>query len=150
MSIVHHGTRIAQQLTLRENMTLVTCSGTIGRVALVGRHWKGWTASQHIMRIVPASEDIAGYLYIWLSSEWANPLIVRNSYGAVIDENDDRQLSAVPVPLLADPAAQKEINGLALEASELRSEAYDLEQSALRDMEDNVLSASAMPPTSTQ
>ena len=102
------------------------------------------------MRIVPASEDIAGYLYIWLSSEWANPLIVRNSYGAVIDENDDRQLSAVPVPLLADPAAQKEINGLALEASELRSEAYDLEQSALRDMEDNVLSASAMPPTSTQ
>ena len=139
LSTVHHGARIAQQLTLRENMTLVTCSGTIGRTALVGRHWDGWTASQHIMRIVPASIDIAGYLYVWLSSEWAKPLIVRNSYGAVIDEIDDVQLSAVPVPLLRDAATQTEINQLSLTASALRSEAYDLEQSALRDMEVNVL-----------
>ena len=91
------------------------------------------------MRIVPASIDIAGYLYVWLSSEWAKPLIVRNSYGAVIDEIDDVQLSAVPVPLLRDAATQKEINQLSLTASALRSEAYDLEQSALRDMEVNVL-----------
>ena len=139
LSIVHHGARIEQQLTLRENMTLVTCSGTIGRTALVGRHWDGWTASQHIMRIVPASIDIAGYLYVWLSSEWAKPLIVRNSYGAVIDEIDNSQLASVPVPFLPDSATQKEINRLALTASSLRSESYDLEQSALRDMNANVL-----------
>ena len=135
LSVLHHEKRIADELTLRENMTIVTCSGTIGRVALVGRHWDGWTASQHIMRIVPLSPDIAGYLYVWLSSEWAKPLILRNSYGAVIDEISDEQLAAVPVPLLANAVCQSEINGLALRASALRSESCDMEQSALRMME---------------
>ena len=141
LSVSHHGQRIDEQLTIRENMTLVTCSGTIGRVALVGRHWDGWTASQHILRVVPSSRNIAGYLYVWLSSEWAKPLVVRNAYGAVIDEISDTQLAAVPVPLLKDLATQAEINRLALEASALRSEAYDLEQEALRVMEDEVLSS---------
>ena len=99
LSVSHHEKRIGEELTLRQNMTIVTCSGTIGRVALVGRHWDGWTASQHIMRIVPASSELAGYLYVWLSSEWAKPLIVRNSYGAVIDEISDTQLATVPVPV---------------------------------------------------
>lgn len=141
LSVSHHGKRIDEQLTIRENMTLVTCSGTIGRVSLVGCHWDGWTASQHILRVVPASRDIAGYLYVWLSSEWAKPLIVRNSYGAVIDEISDAQLAAVPFPLLKDPATQAEINRLSLDASALRSDAYNLEQEALRAMEDEVLSS---------
>lgn len=139
LSIAHHGERIEQQLTLQENMTLITCSGTIGRVALVGRHWEGWTASQHVMRIIPASTDIAGFLYVWLSSEWAKPLILRYSYGAVIDEIDDVQLRSVPVPILSDSNLQSEINTLALTASSLRTQAYDLECAALQDMEKNVL-----------
>lgn len=139
LSIAHHDKRINDQLTIRENMTLVTCSGTIGRVALVGRHWDGWTASQHILRVVPSTYDIAGYLYVWLSSEWAKPLLVRNSYGAVIDEISDIQLGAVSIPLLADSATQAEINRLALEASSLRADAYDLEQRAMRILEEEVL-----------
>ena len=138
LSVSRHKKQIEKQLTIKEGMTLVTCSGTIGRVALVGRHWDGWTASQHILRVVPSSPAICGYLYVWLSSEWAKPLIVRNSYGAVIDEISDIQLASVPVPILRDAAVQSEINALALNASALRSEAYDLEQSALRMMEDEV------------
>ena len=92
-----------------------------------------------ILRVVPSSPAICGYLYVWLSSEWAKPLIVRNAYGAVIDEISDTQLASVPVPLLRDAAVQAEINHLALAASSLRSEAYDLEQSALKMM-DQVLS----------
>lgn len=140
LSILHHEKRIDEQLTILKDMTLVTCSGTIGRVALVGRHWDGWTASQHILRIVPSSHEISGYLNVWLSSEWARPLIVRHSFGAVIDEISDIQLASVPVPLLSDSAIQAEINELALTASSKRSEAYDLEQSALRTMETEVLS----------
>ena len=135
LSVSHHEKQIEGQLAIQEGMTLVTCSGTIGRVALVGRHWDGWTASQHILRVVPASPDISGYLYMWLSSVWAKPLIVRNSYGAVIDEISDAQLASVPVPILRDAAVQSEINALALRASSLRSDAYDLEQSALRMMD---------------
>ena len=35
LSVAHHGDRIKNQLTLRENMVLVTCSGTIGKTAIV-------------------------------------------------------------------------------------------------------------------
>ncbi len=126
-------------LATHEGTILVTRSGTIGRVALTPRHWDGWVPSDHILRVVPSSPAICGYLYVWLSSEWAKPLIVRNAYGAVIDEISDIQLASVPVPLLRDAAVQTEINHLALAASSLRSEAYDLEQSALKMM-DQVLS----------
>ena len=68
-------------------------------------------------------------------------MIVRNTYGAVIDGISDVQLAAVPVPLLADAARQAEINGLALRASALRSEAYNMEPSAQRMIEDGVLDA---------
>ena len=40
LSLVHHGNRIAKQLELHEGMTLITCSGTIGKVALVGKRWE--------------------------------------------------------------------------------------------------------------
>ena len=48
LSVTQHGERIEEQLELHENMTLITCSGTIGKVALVGKHWENWTANQHI------------------------------------------------------------------------------------------------------
>ena len=77
LSLSQHGERIEKQLELHENMTLITCSGTIGKVALVGRHWEKWAANQHIIRIVPASENIAGYLNIFLASEYGYHLITR-------------------------------------------------------------------------
>ena len=68
LSLTQHGDRIKGELTLRENVTLITCSGTIGKVAIVPKHWDGWTANQHIIRVVPSNDEIAGYLYAWLSS----------------------------------------------------------------------------------
>ena len=75
LSIVHHGERIAKQLELHENMTLITCSGTIGKVALVGKHWENWTANQHIIRVVPANNEIAGYINIYLASDYGHRLL---------------------------------------------------------------------------
>lgn len=141
LSNVHHGDRITGQLELHENMTLITCSGTIGKVAFVGKHWENWTANQHIIRIVPANKDIAGYLNIFLSSEYGFQLITRFSYGSVVDELDDDQVRAIPVPLLKDHEVQKQINDLALEANRKRYEAYQAEQEALRIMDTEVIYA---------
>ena len=141
LSNVHHGDRIASQLELHENMTLITCSGTIGKVALVGKHWENWTANQHIIRIVPANEDIAGYLYIFLSSDYGYQLITRFTYGSVVDEIDDNHVRAIPLPLLKNKEIQKQINDLALKANEKRYEAYRLEQEALRILDREVIFA---------
>ena len=139
LSNVHHADRISEQLELHKNMTLITCSGTIGKVALVPKHWENWAASQHIIRIIPASEEIAGYINIFLSSDYGRELIKRNTYGAVVDEIDDNHVSEVPIPLLKDKSAQIKINELALSANEKRFEAYELEQEALKIMDEKIL-----------
>lgn len=132
LSLTHHKRRIADQLTIKENMVMVTCSGTIGKVALAPKHWGGWTANQHILRIVPATDELAGYLYIWLVSDYGYELIRRFSYGAVVDEIDAKHMAGVQIPLLKNQGIQNQINALALEANEKRFEAYRLEQEAIQ------------------
>lgn len=141
LSNVHHGDRISRQLELHENMTLITCSGTIGKVALVGKHWENWTANQHIIRIVPANKDIAGYLNIFLASNYGKALITRFTYGSVVDEIDDDHVRQIALPLLKNHEVQKKINDLALAANEKRYEAYQLEQKALQIMDNEVIYA---------
>lgn len=141
LSIKKHGDRISKQLELHENMTLITCSGTIGKVALVGKHWEKWTANQHIIRVVPASIDIAGYLNIFLASDYGHALITHYTYGSVVDEIDDNHVSDIPFPLLKDKATQNKINEMALEANQKRYEAYLAEQEALRIMNEEVIFA---------
>ena len=141
LSLTQHGNRITDELTLRENMILVTCSGTIGKVTIVPKHWEGWTANQHIIRVVPSNNEIAGYLYAWLSSDYAYPVITRYIHGAVIDEINDVQVSEIAVPLLRDESTQREINDTVLEANRKRTEAYNLEQKALRVLDEKVIYA---------
>lgn len=141
LSNVHHGDRISRQLELHESMTLITCSGTIGKVALVGKHWENWTANQHIIRVIPANKDIAGYLNIFLASDYGKALITRFTYGSVVDEIDDSHVRQIAFPLLKNHEVQKKINDLALAANEKRYEAYQLEQKALRIMDNEVIYA---------
>ena len=77
---------------------------------------------------------MAGYVFAWLDSPYAKPLIVRNTYGAVVDEIDDNQLSTVAIPLLKNKDIQQKINDLVLGANELRYQAYLKEQEAINIM----------------
>ena len=120
---------------------MITCSGTIGKVALVGKHWEEWTASQHIIRVVPADKDVAGYISFFLASDYGYPLITHYTYGSVVDEIDDTHVASIPFSLLKNEAVQKRINDLALEANEKRYQAYKLEQQALEIVDKCVIFA---------
>lgn len=140
LSVAKHE-KLFNKLEISQNTTLITRSGTIGKVALVPKHWEHWIPSDHIIRVVPANNDIAGYLNIFLASDYGYQLITRFTYGSVVDEIDDTHVSNIPVPLLKDKDVQKQINDLALEASQKRYEAYTLEQQALRIMDEEVIYA---------
>lgn len=131
--------KILKKLEVYENTILLTRSGTIGKVALVPKHWEHYIPSDHIIRIVPTSDDMAGYLYIFLASDYAQPLIRRFTYGSVVDEIDDHHVRRIAVPLLKDHATQRKINDLALEANEKRYEAYRLEQDALKMLNEQII-----------
>jgi len=141
LSLKHHGDRIRNQLLLEENMVMITCSGTIAKIALVPQHWEGWTANQHIIRVEPASVDVAGYLYVFLATEYGHELVRRFTYGSVVDEIDDHHVSQVPVPLLRNSSTQDRINRLALDANAKRADAYHTEQEAIRVTNEEVIHA---------
>ncbi len=133
--------KILSKLEVRENTTLITRSGTIGKIAFVPKHWEHWIPSDHIIRAVPANKDIAGYLYIFLASDYGRTLITRYTYGSVVDEIDDDHVRQIPIPLLRNKDVQQQINALALESNAKRYEAYKLEQEALHIMNEEVIFA---------
>ena len=132
---------ITNDLKIHINSILITRSGTVGKIAIVPEHWEGWIPNEHVIRIVPANNEIAGYLCAWLLSNYAYPLIDRHIYGAVVDEINAEQVAAISIPLLHDQNVQKTINDKVLEANKKRTQAYKLEQEALAVLNDKVIYA---------
>lgn len=141
LSISKHDKRMQTELLLEENMILITRSGTIGKVALTPIHWKGWVASEDVIRVIPIDNKTAGYLYVFLLSTYGQVLLTRHTYGAVISHIDNAHVCQTQVPLLKNKDIQKRINELALSANEKRYKAYCLEQEALRIMDEEVIFA---------
>lgn len=133
--------KLIESLEIEPNTILITRSGTIGKSILSPKHWNHWIPSDHIIRVIPSTNELAGYLSIFLASEYAKPLITHNTYGSVIDEIDDNHVRNIPVPLLKNDKVQKKINELALEANGKRYEAYKLEEEALSFMDEQVIHA---------
>ena len=137
LSRKEHKARIEKELTIKESQVLLTCSGTIGRCNIAPRHWDGWAASQHMIRIQPTTPSMAGYIYAWLSTEYGRELVRRFTYGAVIDEIDADHVAHVAIPLLAEHEI-REIGALVLDANEKRHQAFLLEEQAIKDFDAKV------------
>jgi type I restriction enzyme S subunit len=140
LSFSQHEARIREQLTIRHGMILVTCSGTVGKIAFVPKHWDGWAMTHDIIRLT-AKASIQGYLYIWLRSDYGRALIEAKAYGSVVPHIEISHIKPIPFPLLKQTEKQKEINTLALSANQLRFEAYTLEQEAIKAMNEEVIFA---------
>ena len=130
-----HKVRIHKELEVFENYILISDRGTIGKVQIVPKHWNGWAVSQNIIKLIPISSSIAGYIYIYLQTSLGQALIKRETYGSVVDMIDDNNVASIPIPLLKDNSMQSRINDLVLQANELRYQAYLNEQEALQQME---------------
>jgi len=131
-----HSTRIQKELAVYENYVLISDRGTIGKVQIVPKHWEGWAVSQNIIKIIAQNNDIAGYLYCFLNSDYGQILIRRETYGSVIDMIDNNNVNNISVPLLTNQSKQQEINDLVLQANELRYQAHQKEQEAIKKMEE--------------
>lgn len=84
---------------LGEAWTLITRSGTIGRMAYVRPDMAGMACSEHVLRVVPKPDRIPpGYLYAFLSSRYGVPLVVSGTYGAIIQHIEPEHIADLPVP----------------------------------------------------
>jgi type I restriction enzyme S subunit len=97
---------------IHEGYTLITRSGTIGRMAYCRPDMEGMACSEHAMRVAPDKTRIQpGYLYAFLSSRFGVPLVVGGTYGSIIQSIEPAHIADLPVPRL-DPAIESTIDAL--------------------------------------
>ncbi|MDN3234327.1 hypothetical protein [Pseudomonas sp. WAC2] len=87
------------KLLIEEGWSLITRSGTIGRMAYVRPDMAGLACSEDVLRVVPDLERIPpGYLYAFLSCRYGVPLVVSGTYGAIIQHIEPVHIADLPVP----------------------------------------------------
>lgn len=106
---------------LGEGWTLISRSGTVGRMAYVRPDMAGLACSEHVLRVVPDLESIPpGYLHAFLSSRYGVPLIVSGTYGAIIQHIEPGHIADLPVPRFA-PEFEASVHAKVHEAAGLLS-----------------------------
>jgi type I restriction enzyme S subunit len=120
---------------IHRGMVLVTCSGTIGRTAVVSSKQEGWAASQHILRIRPKTGVThPGFLSLFLTTGYGQHQLNSKIYGGVVDEltAEDTEMIWIPdVPFnLQQPIGEKIVR-----VYEMRDEANCLEDEAIAEIE---------------
>ncbi|MCC5789790.1 MAG: hypothetical protein JJT75_09150 [Opitutales bacterium] len=123
-----------RHLRLEKGMTLISCSGSIGKMAYVRPEMEGIWSSQDILKVVPDPEKIPpGYLYAFLSSKFGVPLVTSGTYGAIIQHLEPEHIADIDVPRL-DPKEELKIHNLVEEAARLRSEASEAKAKAVSEL----------------
>lgn len=108
-------------LQLQPSMTLISCSGSIGKMTYARQEMSGIWASQDILKVAADPEKILpGYLYAFLSSKFGVPLITSGTYGAIIQHLEPAHITGLSVPRFGD-AIEKEIHELVEEAAQKRT-----------------------------
>jgi len=88
--------------------TLITRSGTIGRMAYCREDMAQMGMSQDVLKVVPDQAKIpSGYLYAFLSSKYGVPLIVNGTFGSIIVHIERENIAELPVPRFAATIEQR-------------------------------------------
>ncbi len=112
--------------TLGSGWTLITRSGTIGRMAYARPDMEGMACSEHVLRVVPNAERIPpGFLFAFLSSRYGVPLVVSGTYGAIIQHIEPEHIADLPVPRF-DPSTEVAIAAKVDAAARARAQAVEL------------------------
>lgn len=109
--------------------TLITRSGTIGRMAYARSDMDGLACSEHVMRVVPNEAIIKpGYVYAYLSSKFGVPLVISGTYGSIIQSIEPHHISDLPVPRLGE--VEDIVHEMVQQAADLRTESIALLEEA--------------------
>lgn len=125
-----HGPKLSY-LEIQPGMSLISCSGSIGKTAYARDEMKGVWSSQDALKVVADPDKIAsGYLYAYLSSKFGVPLLVSGTYGSIIQHLEPHQIAGLPVPRFGD-ALEHEIHQVVEQAAELRTRASATKKAAI-------------------
>ena len=123
------GPRLAY-LQVRQGTSLISSSGTIGRMAYTRPDMDGMWSSQDVMKVVPDPDKIPpGYLYAYLSSKFGVPQVLSGTYGAIIPHIEPQHIADLEVPRLGE-ALEQQVHALVEEAAISRTNTRRLYEQA--------------------
>lgn len=103
--------------------------GLIGRPAYTDESLVGAALSNHLVRILPKSEELGGYIFLFLSTEAGRRELLRHSYGTSIPTLPVSVFQNLIIPK-ADSIKASEIGEAAIKALQKRTSANQLEDRA--------------------
>ncbi|GAB3994149.1 restriction endonuclease subunit S [Glycomyces albus] len=122
------------KLLIRRDWSLITRSGTIGRMAYARPDIDGFACSEDVLRVVAEpSKILPGYLYAFLSSRFGIPMITSQASGSIIKHIEPRHIADLPVPRFGEETETR-IHDLIQEAADLRSRFQVGVQAATKDL----------------
>lgn len=108
-----------EQLTLKKGWTLISRSGTIGNCAFAN--------AKHAQK--------RGLVYAYLASNHGHSLLTQGTFGAVIQHIEPDFIASLPIPKFPDDF-QKRIDDLIQESANLREQATDALEEAIKYFDD--------------
>jgi hypothetical protein len=121
-------------LEVQSGMTLISCSGTVGRTCYVRPDMKGFWSSQDVLKVVADRDKILpGYVYAFLNSRFGISMVTPQASGSMIQHIEPEHIADLPVPRLGGQV-EEEIHGLIQAASDLRAQFQAALAAATRDL----------------
>lgn len=114
--------------------TLITRSGTIGRMAYMRADMEDTAISQDVLKVCPDAERVQpGYLYAVLSSKYGIPIITGGTFGSIIVHIEAENIADLPVPRIG--SMEEQVHNLVQLAANKRVEAIRTVEQATKLME---------------
>lgn len=137
--ISNNNTPRIERWIIESGWVLVTCSGTVGRIAISTNNQHGWAASQHILRIIPRDNIThPGFVAAFLSTSYGQHQLKAKIYGGVVDELTHEDTKKVWIPDVPF-SEQLKIGEPVSRAYELRDTANEIERLAIVKLENIIL-----------
>ncbi len=101
-----------------EGTTLITRSGTIGRMVFARKDFDEVAISQDVLKVVPDTNKILpGYLYAFLTTKFGVPIVTGGTFGSIITHIEAENVAGIPVPRLGK--VEEKANRLIQESASL-------------------------------
>lgn len=126
----------ADNLRIRKEWILISCSGTLGNCIFTSEEFEGKVGTHDLIRVIPNEKNVLkGYLYAYLASKYGYGLLTQSSYGGVIKHIEPHHIEDLPIPIIKY-TKQQEINTLIIESTSLRVGANTMLQEAIESFKD--------------
>lgn len=127
-----------QNLIIKKDWILVSCSGTLGNVVYTNDLFENKIGTHDLIRVIPQNHTVkSGFLYAYLASKYGHTLLTQSSFGGVVKHINPEHIAHIPVPIFPQEK-QEQIHNLIIEAAKLRVEANRLLEEAVEVFEKEI------------